>query len=109
MSDSSLPHRLQPNQAPPSMDFPGKGTVVGCHFLLQGNLPDPGPGSPTLQADTSSSEPPGKPSYSRKESYVTVNDSSLLLIGTHPKLHSWLGQDQNPLFLTLIPFSFYHK
>ena len=23
-------------------DFPGKNTGVGCHFLLQGNLPDPG-------------------------------------------------------------------
>ena len=29
----------------------GKNTGVGCHFLLQGNLPDPGikPGSPALQ------------------------------------------------------------
>ena len=23
-------------------NFPGKNTAVGCHFLLQGNLPDPG-------------------------------------------------------------------
>ena len=23
-------------------DFPGKNTGRGCHFLLQGNLPDPG-------------------------------------------------------------------
>ena len=22
-------------------DFPGKGTGVGCHFLLQGDPPDP--------------------------------------------------------------------
>ena len=44
-------------------DFPGKNTGVGCHFLLQGNLPDPGiePGSPALQADSSPSEPPEKP------------------------------------------------
>ena len=43
-------------------DFPGKNTGVGCHFLLQGNLPDPGikPGSPALQADALSSKPPGK-------------------------------------------------
>ena len=35
-------------------DFPGKNTGGGCHFLLQGNLPDPGiePVSPTLQADS---------------------------------------------------------
>jgi len=35
---------------------------VGCHFLLWGNLPDPGikPRSLALQADTLQSEPPGK-------------------------------------------------
>ena len=44
-------------------DFPSKNTGVGCHALLQGNLPKPGikPRSPTLQADSSPSEPPGKP------------------------------------------------
>ena len=42
---------------------PGKNTGVCCHALLQGNLPDPGiePRSPTLQADSLPSEPPGKP------------------------------------------------
>ena len=36
---------------------------MGCHFLLQGNLPDPGikPRSPTLWADALISEPAGKP------------------------------------------------
>ena len=36
---------------------------MGCHFLLQGNLPDPGiePKSPAVQADVLPSEPPGKP------------------------------------------------
>jgi len=35
---------------------------VGCHFLLQGNLPDPGikPRSLALQADALPSEPPRK-------------------------------------------------
>ena len=34
-------------------DFPGKSTGVGCHFLFQGDLPDPGiePRFPTLKAD----------------------------------------------------------
>ena len=43
------------------MEFSGKNTGVGCHSLLQGNLPNPGikPGSPTLQADSLLSEPPG--------------------------------------------------
>ena len=44
-------------------DFPGKSTGVGCYFLLQGNLLDPGiePGSPALQADALPSELPSKP------------------------------------------------
>ena len=56
-------------QAPPTRlllpwEFPGKNTGVGCHFLLQGNFPNPGvkPGSPALQADTLPSEPPEKSS-----------------------------------------------
>ena len=44
-------------------DSPGKTTGMDCHFLLQGNLPNPGikPRSPALQADSLPSEPPGKP------------------------------------------------
>ena len=56
-------------QAPPTRlllpwEFPGKNTGVGCHFLLQGNLPNQGvkPGSLALQADTLPSEPPEKSS-----------------------------------------------
>ena len=38
-------------------NFSGKNTGVGCQFLLQGNLPDPGmelasPVSPALQAES---------------------------------------------------------
>ena len=35
-------------------DFPGKNTEVGCHFLFQGDLPDPEiePVSPALEADS---------------------------------------------------------
>ena len=44
-------------------DFPGKNTGVGCHFLLQGDLPDSGikPVSPALTGRFSTPEPPGKP------------------------------------------------
>ena len=40
---------------------PDKNTGMGCHFLLQGDLPHPGiePRSPALQADSLTSEPPG--------------------------------------------------
>ena len=42
-------------------DSPGKNIGVGCHALLQGNLPNPGiePTSPALQADFLPSQPPG--------------------------------------------------
>ena len=44
-------------------DFLGKSTGVGCHFHLQGNLPDSGiePGSPALAGGFFTTEPPGKP------------------------------------------------
>ena len=44
-------------------DSSGKNTGVGCHALLPEDLPNPGiePRSPTLQADSLPSEPPGKP------------------------------------------------
>ena len=48
-------------------DSPGKNTEVGCHVLFQGIFPTQGwnpgikPRSPALQADSSPSEPPGKP------------------------------------------------
>ena len=35
MSDSSRPHGLQPTRLLHPWDFPGKGTGVGCHCLLQ--------------------------------------------------------------------------
>ena len=57
------PHGLLPIRLLRPWDFPGKGIGVGCHFLLQGGLPDPGiePGSPTLQADALPSKPQGSP------------------------------------------------
>ena len=47
-------------------NFPGKNTgVVAISSLPSGDLPDPGiePKSPALQADSSPSEPAGKPMY----------------------------------------------
>ena len=60
-SDSATPWTVCP--APPSRDSPGMNTAVGWHFLLQGIFPAQG-SVPCLmhwQADSSSSEPPGKP------------------------------------------------
>ena len=56
------------HQAPLSMDFPGKNTGVGCHFLLLRIFPNPGikptsPESPALADKLFTSEPPRKPQY----------------------------------------------
>ena len=50
-------------QPSPSMGFSGQEYWSGLPFPSPGDLPDPGiePGSPTLEADALTSEPPGKP------------------------------------------------
>ena len=35
-------HGIQPSRLLCPWDFPGKNTGVVCHFIAQGNLPDPG-------------------------------------------------------------------
>ena len=49
------------NQTPPSMGFSRQEYWNGLPFPSPGDLPDPGtePGSPALQADALTSEPPG--------------------------------------------------
>ena len=51
-------------KASPSMGFSRQEYWSGLPFPSPGDLPDPGvkPGSPALEADTLTSEPPGKPS-----------------------------------------------
>ena len=53
-------------QAPLSMGFSRQEYWSGLPFPSPGDLPDPGiePGSPTLQANALTSEPPGKPKQS---------------------------------------------
>ena len=50
-------------QAPPSMEFSRQEYWSGVPFPSPGDVPHPGiePGSPALQADALTSEPPGKP------------------------------------------------
>ena len=49
-------------QAPLSLGFPRQEYWSGLPFPFPGDLPDPGiePGSPALEADALTSEPPGK-------------------------------------------------
>ena len=51
------------HQAPQSLQFSRQEYWSGLPFPSPGDPPDPGiePGSPALQADALSSEPPGKP------------------------------------------------
>ena len=60
VSNSLQPHGLPATLVCP-WDFPGKNTGVGCCFLLQGNLSDPGiePASPALTGGFFTTEPPG--------------------------------------------------
>ena len=44
------------------MDLPGKNTVMGGHFLLQGDLPDPGIIFVSI-CGFFTTEPPGEPFY----------------------------------------------
>ena len=59
-------------------DSPGKNTGVGCHALLQGNLPNPGikPRSPTLQVDSLPSRHQGSPRRLEWVSYPFSRGSS---------------------------------
>ena len=67
VSDSANPWTIA-RQAPPSMGFSRQEYWNGLPFPSPGDLSDPGiePRSPALQADTLTSEPPGKPLTSLK-------------------------------------------
>ena len=62
MSDSLQPWTVA-HQAPLSMEFSRQEYWSGYPFLSPEDLPDPEiePRSPALQADSLTSEPPGKP------------------------------------------------
>ena len=70
-------------QAPPSMGFSRQEYWSGFPFPSPGDLPNPGiePRSPTFQADTLTSEPPGKP-YDAKGDGQTNAVPSLLFSPT---------------------------
>ena len=59
------------HQTPPSMGFSRQEYWSGLPFPSPGDLPDPGiePGSPALEAEALTSEPPGKP---RKHYFINT-------------------------------------
>ena len=56
------------------MGFSRQDYWSGLPFPSPEDLPDPGiePGSPTLQADTLTSEPPGKPQLAHRKSLINA-------------------------------------
>ena len=69
MFDSLRTYRLKPARLLCPWDSPGKNTGVGCHDLLQGDLPDPGtepesPVSSALQVDSLPLSHRGRPTKS---------------------------------------------
>ena len=63
------------HQAPLSMGFSRQEYWSGLPFPSPGHLPDPGiePGSPALESDASTSEPPGKPIPKGTGIFVTIS------------------------------------
>ena len=59
------PHGLQPTRLLSPLNFPGKNTEAGCHFLLQGIFPTQGSNLCLLhwQTDSLPLELPGKPCW----------------------------------------------
>ena len=76
-------------QAPPSMGFSRQGYCNRLPFPSPGDLPDPGIelGSPTLQADSLPSEPPGKPASQKPRLQHVLSEADITRVrmttGTH--------------------------
>ena len=66
-------------QASLSMGFSRQEYWSGLPFPSPGDFPDPGiePGSPALEADTLTSEPPGKESYDQPKHIFKSRDITL--------------------------------
>ena len=75
LNDSVATPRAVAHLALSPWDFPGKIPGVGCHFLLQGNLSNPGiePEFPALAGGFLTTQPPGKP-YHLKSFCLQVSE-----------------------------------
>ena len=80
---------LQPIRLLCPWDFSRQGYRSELPFPSPGDFPDPGiePGSPALQADSLSSEPPGKPKM-RKRIAVASHESTQVPVGRQKRERS---------------------
>ena len=69
------PHRQQPTRLLCPWDSPCKNTGSGLSFPSPGNLPNPGiePWSPAFQANSLSTELPGKPMVHNNTTYIFIS------------------------------------
>ena len=97
ISDSLWLHELYPTRLLCPWTSPGRNTGVGCHSLLQGDLPDSGiePISSALAGGFLTAELPRKPNYSHSHS----NGSNQ--VTWHLKFGAWLNCSQP------YPYSYY--
>ena len=82
VSDSATPWSVA-QQAPLSVEFSRQEYWSGELFPSPGDLPNPGikPRSPALQADSSLSEPPGKPLYTYTYHVFSIHSSTDRYLG----------------------------
>ena len=96
VSESLRPHGLEPSRFLCPWNFPGKNTGMGCHFLLQGSLPNWGTEptsleSPAFAGDSLPLHHIGSPSAPIHSTYFS-GESRIAMPGTSPllKSFSWL-------------------
>ena len=84
---------------------------IGLPFLSPGDLSNPGdkPGSPALQADSLSSEPPGKPRYKHPGQKIFFTDSHTFKSFWQNMVHWRRGWQTTSVFLPWEPHEQYEK
>ena len=102
-------------QAPPSMGFSRQEYWSGLPFPSPGDLPNPGiePGSPTLQADTLPSEPPGKlmlreSSHKKTNTaWIHLHEISKIIKFIETESRMWGEEKNEKIYLMHIAFQIY--
>ena len=97
MTHSLWPHGLYPDRLLCPRDFPSKNTGVGCHFLLQEDLPNPRiePVPPALVGGLFTTEPPAKPPWFQVKSESEIRSVVSYSLQPHGLYSPWNPPGQN--------------